>query len=436
MERISIIDDFNQVSLHNPSEKILKLYAHIPEINELDPRGYKMCRPLFSHSDVPYFLECKNVKAKDFDWSRNFIYSVCLHHHNALAAKHLNLIPAKILEQVRLKKCRLILDNTLEGDRVYDFYTQLHISCAKLKLPIDQIYYVTNSLVAEKEFNRWREDNETLVKDVHGKVLNVISVLYNVHDVKRIIREGNLPEQVDIEEEIYYKEKNLSNIKHFLKVNRTGRPERNLYMLFVNKEKLYDKHLLSFPEYPDYEINPQFFPEYNNKANIRSLASKLPFDIDITDKLNHGEPGYGEGKFNADLPFQPIHYRNSFMSVVMCAFPFVHYACHLHSSTFNPMYCMHPILQFGPHKHLQELKDRNFKTFEYWWDESYDEDPEGWNRVGAVIDIVKILAKKSPEEMLKMYKEMAPTLQHNHNTINSYSILRHLNERIFNGTLI
>ena len=86
-EVISIIDDFNQVSLHDPSLEILELYRDVPEINELDARGFAICRPLFSHSDVPSFFNARYVKDSVFEWDREFIYSVMLHHDNALAAE-------------------------------------------------------------------------------------------------------------------------------------------------------------------------------------------------------------------------------------------------------------------------------------------------------------------------------------------------------------
>lgn len=432
MEIINLIDEFNQVSLHEPSKEIIEVYKHIEEINEVDPRGFPMVRPLFSHSDVGSFLNAVNVKREDFDWDRDFIYCVCLHHHNALAAKHLDVIPEDVLEAVRQRKCKLILDNTLEGDRVIDFYTQLYFSCFMIGIPIDQIYYITNSLVAEKEHKRWLYENGTLLKDNNGLELNVVSFMYNVHDVKRLQYIGDLPDSIDIDEEIEYKKANLDNIKHFLKVNRTGRPERDLFMLFINKEELYSKFLISYPEYAGYNIPPHVLPEYTTVDNINSLVKKVPFDIDKTDETNHGDPGYGEGKFNADLPFQPIHYKNSFLSTVMCAFPFVDNCCHLHSSTFNPIFCGHPVLQFGPYGHLEELKSRGFKTFDKWWDESYDLIEDGWERLKAVINITKELSKKSSEEMLEMYVEMREVLIHNHNIIQEFDGSKFLVNKIFN----
>ena len=215
-----------------------------------------------------------------------------------------------------------------------------------------------------------------------------------------------------------------------LKVNRTGRPERNLFMLHLNKYDLFDKFLISFPEYPDYNFPSNMFHNITQEDNIESLKLKCPFDIDQTDIDNHGPPGAGVGKFNADLPFDPIHYRNSILSFVMCAFPFVEGCCHLHSSTFNPIYCGHPVIQFGPHNHLEILKTLGFKTFSKWWDESYDKEEEGWVRFQGVLNNLNTLRKLSKTQILDMYKDMKDVLQHNSDLIQNYNIKKVLIDRI------
>ena len=421
---VSLIDNFNQVSLHNPSEDILKIYSHIEEIYEIDPRGYNITRPLFSHSDMPTFLDTPVVNIRDFNWDKPFLYSVVLHHNNALAASHLNLIPKKILNQLKLKKCKLILDNTMEGDEVVRFFTCIYHSIKKLNLPASQIYYITNSLTAENEHDKWVKEYNIEEK------INVISFMYNVMDVQRLKRLNHLPQSVNIEDEILYKENNFTNLKSFLKVNRTGRPERNLFMLHLNKYDLYNRFLLSFPEYPDYSFPPNMFETLTDKQNIDELKLKCPFDIDQSDKDNHGPPGSGIGKFNADLPFDPVHYKNSIFSFVMCAFPFVEGCCHLHSSTFNPIYCGHPIIQFGPHRHLNILKTLGFKTFDKWWDETYDNEEEGWVRFQGVLNILDQLRKLNKRQHLDIYKEMKDTLQHNSDFIQNYDIQKVLKSRI------
>ena len=447
---ISLLEDFNSISLHDPFQfpHIMEIYGHVPEVTEKDNRGYIIQRPLFSQSDIPHFIDVPVVRIEDFKWDREFIYPVLLHHNNPLAVKHLNLIPTYILDQVRSKKCKLILDNVLEGNSIDFLLDPLYESLRNLNIPPAQIYYITNNLVAEKVHSRWVEENKP------QEVINVISFMYNVHDVQRLkhvplyrnpIIETEteqvippaflpaLPHQVDIEKEIEYKTQNLDTLKHFLKVNRTNREERNLFMLFMNKHNLFEKSLVSFPDFPNEYKYPSMFADLKSEKNIESLLKKLPFDIDESDRSNHGPAGFGLNEFDADLPFNPIHYRNTFLSVVMCAFPFDENGCHLHSSTFNPIFCGHPVIQFGPRGHLKELQSRGFKTFSKWWDESYDELENPWDRFNAILQIVKDLSTKTKEEMLEMYIEMKDTLQHNSDLINNYKGIDLLKERILDG---
>ena len=420
---IALIDKFNQVSLHNPSEEIIKIYRHVAEINELDNRGFPICRPLFSHSSLPSVLGLKQVERTKFDFKSKFSYFVHVHHNQKLWARHIDLIPKQILDEVRKENCTLVFDNTLEGDRIDGRHLlfPLYGSVKKLKLPAKQVVFITNDLNSEDSHNVYSTQDK----------IKVISFMWNVYDVKRLMKHKFLRNIKNIDTEINYKKKNIEKIKPFLKVNRTNRPERDLFMLFIEHEDLYDKFKISFPHFSkeDFPTHNRF-KKYLKPSNINFLLNKVPFDIDKTDETNHGPAGYGEGYFNADLPFQPIHYRNTLFSIVMCAFPFVENACHLHSSTFNPIHQGHPIIQFGPYKSLERMRERGFKTFDEWWDESYDEIKDGWERFDAILKLVDKLSRKSNKELLEMYVDMKDVLQHNIDLINQYDI-NLLREKIY-----
>ena len=420
---IALTDKFNQVSLHNPSEEIIKIYRHVAEINELDNRGFPICRPLFSHSSLPSVLGLKEVERTKFDFKSKFSYFVHVHHNQKLWARHINLIPEQILDEVRKENCTLVFDNTLEGDRIDGRHLlfPLYGSIKKLKLPAKQVVFITNDLNSEDSHNVYSTQDK----------IKVISFMWNVYDVKRLMKHKFLRNIKNIDTEINYKKKNIEKIKPFLKVNRTNRPERDLFMLFIEHEDLYDKFKISFPHFSkeDFPTHNRF-KKYLKPSNINFLLNKVPFDIDKTDETNHGPAGYGEGYFNADLPFQPIHYRNTLFSIVMCAFPFVENACHLHSSTFNPIHQGHPIIQFGPYKSLERMRERGFKTFDKWWDESYDEIKDGWERFDAILKLVDKLSRKSNKELLEMYVDMKDVLQHNIDLINQYDI-NVLREKIY-----
>ena len=106
----------------------------------------------------------------------------------------------------------------------------------------------------------------------------------------------------------------------------------------------------------------------------------------------------------------------------MGAFPFVENCCHLHSSTYNPIYQGHPIIQFGPYKSLERMKEQGFKTFDKWWDESYDDIEDGWERFEAVLYLVHKVSKLPKHKVLGMLDEMSDTLQHNIDLIDKYTI--------------
>jgi hypothetical protein len=419
---IALTDSFNQVSMHDPSQDIIDVYKHIPEITEKDNRGETICRPLFSHSSLPNTLDLDEVEVDDFDFKSEFSYFVYVHHNQELWTKHLDLIPKKVLDGVRSGKGKLIFDNSLEGERIDGrfFINPFYESIDKLNLPTENIYFITNNLIAEKTHNEYNRKDK----------INVISIMWNVFDVQRLKKLKHLPNKINLPNELDYKE--INSTKYFLKINRTNRVERDLFMMFLNFEKLLDKCLISFPELYIEKNYPNQFYKYTQQENINDLKSKLPFDIDETDETNQGPAGYGEGFFNADLPFQPIHYKNSFISIVMCAFPFEKNAYHLHSSTFNPMYCGHPIIQFGPHKTLEVMKEYGFKTFNKWWDESYDDEKDDWKRLKMIMDLALKISKIDNNILLGIYKNMKDVLQHNINVIENYDIKTNLYDRIYN----
>ena len=90
---ISLIDDFSQISMLEPPDEIIEIYKNVPEINEIDNRGFPICRPLFSHSGLPGNLGFKDVWVDDFDFKLPFVYATYVHHNQRLWTEHINLIP-------------------------------------------------------------------------------------------------------------------------------------------------------------------------------------------------------------------------------------------------------------------------------------------------------------------------------------------------------
>ena len=63
---------------------------------------------------------------------------------------------------------------------------------------------------------------------------------------------------------------------------------------------------------------------------------------------------------------------------------------------------------------LQKLHELGFKTFDKWWDESYDLEESFEKRLDKILDIMEELNKKTLVELQQMLLDMEEVLEHNY----------------------
>ena len=85
--------------------------------------------------------------------------------------------------------------------------------------------------------------------------------------------------------------------------------------------------------------------------------------------------------------------------------------------TFRPLAMCQPFIYVSSYGMLKKLKSYGFKTFDKWWDESYDEIENDNQRLEAIIELISNLNKKSLEELSEMYLDMISVLKHNYNNL-------------------
>ena len=59
------------------------------------------------------------------------------------------------------------------------------------------------------------------------------------------------------------------------------------------------------------------------------------------------------------------------------------------------------------------MKEAGYRTFDKWWDESYDTETNHMIRFKKIIDIIDWVESKSHEELFEIYQEMKTVLEHN-----------------------
>ena len=80
--------------------------------------------------------------------------------------------------------------------------------------------------------------------------------------------------------------------------------------------------------------------------------------------------------------------------------------------TFRPIQQLTPFVIFGPVGFLENLKRIGFKTFDRWWDESYDTCSAA-ERISKIQTVLLQLFQYSKTELNTMYQDMQPVLMHN-----------------------
>jgi hypothetical protein len=82
--------------------------------------------------------------------------------------------------------------------------------------------------------------------------------------------------------------------------------------------------------------------------------------------------------------------------------------------TLRPMLALTPFIINGPQGYLSTLKsDYGIKTFNQWWDESYD-NFQNYDRIKKIYQIIDYLDGLSIADRQSMYQDMTNVLEHNY----------------------
>lgn len=79
----------------------------------------------------------------------------------------------------------------------------------------------------------------------------------------------------------------------------------------------------------------------------------------------------------------------------------------------RPLMMKTPFVVHGPVDYLRNLSRLGFKTFDQWWSEEYDDYGHDL-RVTKILRIINELSRASVTDLVSMYQDMLPVLEHNH----------------------
>lgn len=138
----------------------------------------------------------------------------------------------------------------------------------------------------------------------------------------------------------------------------------------------------------------------DNHPSSDKLHSLTPIEIDKTIDYNLAN----------DITFD--NYESTFVSIVTESLVFED-TLFISEKTWKPIYVGHPFIIYGNRHTLKYLKSLGYKTFDKWWDESYDDEIDDNIRLSKIVKIIEELKKIHPEKLIQMREEMVELLEWN-----------------------
>jgi hypothetical protein len=249
-------------------------------------------------------------------------------------------------------------------------------------------------------------------------------------------------------EDSYEGTKGKKRNKHFLSTNRSIHNHRLILALLFEKFNLFEKSYVTFPpKNPNWEMElgrggilQELTSKYNiTKNDILSFESKLPLGTEEyeTDKsIFYGkELSYMNAVTNVNSPIWDTYFQLVTLTDYFnggSAFNITRYVDKLWKivATFQPF------IVFGTPYSLETLRERGFKTFGKWIDESYDDIYDDIDRFDKTIKLILELSKMSLDKIHEMYLDMSEVLIYNfkryNELINDTELLKFKDEYIDN----
>jgi len=203
----------------------------------------------------------------------------------------------------------------------------------------------------------------------------------------------------------------------FNRITGNSRAYRSLFVAELDKNNLIEHGHVSYsdtcPEHGHYSTSIHEIIEKHNVSTEYVLACKtildsitFPLRIDFKDTALIPN---GSQTLNA-IP----EMMESFLHVVTetC---FWETKDHLTEKIFKPIVARQPFVLLGCANNLKYLKNYGFKTFDSWWDESYDKIQDPVERIQAVVKIIKDICAMPEDELEATLRGMQYVLNYNYN---------------------
>ena len=311
----------------------------------------------------------------------------------------------QVLDLIRHHNGYILIDHALEAF-VWDSHLNemLHYF-NHYQIPMNKVIYVTGTGNTQKIYAEYimrngilPEDRMHLVQHFPSTQNFATETTYNDDSVEPTYVPEELPEH------------------KFLSWNKRSRMHRVVLAALFAKHHLLEHSLFSLQEHDDSgslkgSVNMQQIHEHGlDHEDLELLWDHLPMEIDNiherSDPIYDGQADMSE------------YYRQTLVSV--CTETSFHTnIMALTEKCIKPIKYKHPFILVASQGTLARIKEFGYKTFDKWWDESYDDMIDHRERMDAIVEICKDIATWDDAKVLEFRKDVAEILDHNYKVFTS-----------------
>lgn len=343
----------------------------------------------------------------------------------------LGTTPKVIIRDCIIHKVPMVFNLLDEGSSVhYEVVNQLHQSAVKRGIPLEQIYYMGSD---------W--DEKTAYTKKYGP--GGINIFYSNPFPSNIVRKFHHIEDT------YNREDVLShwNGKHYFSaLARKPRPWKMVAMHnIVTSPILHERGLKSLATAGHDTIIPQdkslkdpaeWVDVHENDPlvealtffDVNGLQITLPRDPDDPEEFAQKMLEIEQSKGKAWTPWELMTdvYNEVLFDVSIETYQCSH-QMFVTEKTFKPIMLKVPVVICGSQGINKRLSELGFKTYEDWFDLSFDDEPNTATRIRKLrqelIRVCTKLSKRSKQEQIAWSMQNQEVLNHNQKLLQDFSLL-------------
>jgi len=354
----------------------------------------------------------KDIVQNYIEKNESFVYPLLIWNNDLfLDIMEIN-IPHNVKTQVDLGKCKIVLFYVTEPWFMYEYcYKWLSNFSSKNGLNKNNFIFVSSNLKSPEIKNTYVEngiinDNYTIIDFNH----HFHRLWFHTHHFHRDFSNKLYEETLHIN---LKKQKETKKDKHFLCLNRRPHDHRvAIFAEIMTNPKLKEKTLLSlgnegqiigqnFKDAIRRFINVTYKHGYSRLYDfVDNYDGNFIYTYD-TDSMN--DQNYISINLDA--------HNKTFCNIVTETLTSED-VLFFTEKTLKPIFALQPFIIIGNRGSLKKLKEYGFKTFDKWWDESYDE-LMYQKRFEKIVEIIEDISTWEYNRIEQTLKEMEEILIHN-----------------------